>query len=212
METGEIDFRVYLITDRHQAKRGGLLEVLEEALESGIGAIQLREKDMTGRDLFQLASEARKLTARYGAKLFVNDRIDVALSVTADGVHLGEASIPVADAKRICGGMTVGRSTHSLQSAKRAEEEGADFLTFGPVFKTPSKEAFGPPAGVVKLAEVVRAVGIPVFALGGIKPDTIDRVMAEGKPFGVALISAIIAAPSPGKAAALVLEKTAVHG
>jgi thiamine-phosphate pyrophosphorylase len=207
MKSQRVDFRIYLITDRHQARGGDLLPTLNEALGSGIGAVQLREKDMGGRELLELALKIKILTERYGARLFINDRIDVALASGADGIHLGEASIPVESAKKICKGILVGCSTHSLEGAKRAEGGGADFITFGPVFETPSKAQYGPPLGIKKLLEVVSAVNIPVFAIGGIKADNLARVMTEGGPHGVALISGIIAAPSPGEAAKKYLEK-----
>jgi thiamine-phosphate pyrophosphorylase len=211
VEPKRIDFKLYLITDRSQAKGGDLLNTLEEALASGVRAVSLREKDLKGRELFELARKVRKLTVKYDAKLFINDRIDVALASGAAGVHLGEVSIPVGAARKVCKDMLIGCSTHSLEGAKRAVAAGADFITFGPIFETPSKVKFGPPQGVKKLLDVVSAVDIPVFAIGGIKADNLDSVMAEGRPFGVAIISGIIAAPSPGKAAKVYLEKANVR-
>ncbi len=207
MKSQRVDFRIYLITDRHQARGGDLLKTLIEALDAGIGAVQLREKDLGGRELLELAVKIKRLTERYRARLFINDRADVALASGADGIHLGEASIPVETAKKICKGMLVGCSTHSLEGAKRAEKGGADFITFGPVFETPSKAQYGPSLGIEKLHEVVSAVNIPVFAIGGIKAENLAGVMTEGGPYGVALISGIIAAPSPGEAAKKYLEK-----
>lgn len=207
MKSRDIDFRLYLVTDRHQVTGSGLLWTLNEALDAGVGAISLREKDMGGSELFELAVKVRSLTERYGASLFINDRVDVALASGADGVHLGEASIPPDAAKRISRGMLVGSSTHSLEGAQRAEGGGADFIAFGPVFDTPSKARYGPPLGIEKLKEVVSAVAIPVFAIGGIKDDNLFRVMSEGGSHGVALISGIMAAQSPRDAAKKYLAK-----
>lgn len=189
-----------------------LLYTLDEALRSGVGAVQLREKDLAGRELFDLARKTKKLTDTYNAKLFINDRVDVALAVRAAGIHLGENSLPVKDARKLCDEMIIGRSTHSLQGALNAEAEGADFVTFGPVFKTPSKVRYGPPVGLSSLAEVAREVTIPVFAIGGIKVGNVEEVMTEGAPFGIALISGVIEALSPSKASAQFLERTALYG
>ncbi len=198
---GKIDFRLYLVTDRKQVKRGSLIESLRLALEGGVKAVQLREKDLTGRKLLELAGEVRRLTRLFDAKLFINDRVDVALAVEADGVHLGEKSIPVEAVRSLSRRLLVGRSTHSLEGAKEAEKNGADFITFGPVFETPSKIGYGAPQGLGKLEEITRAVDIPVFAIGGITPDRAKKVVEAGA-YGVALISGILASDDPKRAAA----------
>jgi len=159
--------------------------------------VQLREKDLSPRELLELASVIRALTGRHGAKLLINDRADIALAAGADGVHLGEASIPVAAARRILGPeRLIGVSCHDTVGALAAEKSGADFITFGPVYPTPSKAAYGPPVGVNQLSEAVKLLQIPVFALGGIKRENAPEAMATGAS-GIALISAIIAAGSP---------------
>ncbi len=196
-----IDFFLYLITDRKQVRRSSLAEVIEAALKSGIKAVQLREKDLSGRDLYETAREIRNLTALYGAKLFINDRTDIALAVDADGVHLGGGSIPVCAARRILGGKKlIGVSCHNLTDALSAEENGADFITFGPVYYTPSKAPYGDPVGIASLKEAAGLLTIPVFALGGIKKENIPEVITSGA-HGIALISAIIAAEEPGREA-----------
>ncbi|CAG0987216.1 thiamine phosphate synthase [Geobacter sp.] len=193
----KVDFPLYLITDRHQTVGRDLLAVVEEALAGGVRAIQLREKDLFPRELLELARAMRELTDRYGAKLLINDRVDVALAVGADGVHLGEASIPADVAQRLLGTeRLVGVSCHGLKGALAAERLGADFITFGPVYPTPSKAAYGDPVGVEQLAEAVGLLRIPVFALGGISRGNTSEVMAAGAA-GVALISAIISAGNP---------------
>lgn len=193
----KVSFSLYLITDRHQTADRNILAVVEKALEGGVRAVQLREKDLPPRELLELARAMRALTSRYGAKLIINDRTDIALAAGADGVHLGEASIPAAVARRILGpDRLIGVSCHSREGALAAETSGADFITFGPVYSTPSKAAYGPPAGVEQLAETVKLIRIPVFALGGIKRENTSEAMAAGAA-GVALISAIIAAGSP---------------
>ncbi|RMG60780.1 MAG: thiamine phosphate synthase [Deltaproteobacteria bacterium] len=195
-----IDFTLYLVTDRTLVAEGEFLNVLRKALEGGVKAVQLREKDLPGREILFLAREVRKLTSSFGAKLFINDRVDVALAVGAEGVHLREDSMPVSAVRRSFPELLVGRSTHSLEGALEAEREGADFITFGPVFETPSKRKFGPPQGVEKLAAVAESVSIPVFAIGGVKPERVVEVRKAGAK-GIALISGIIAAPDPKEAA-----------
>jgi thiamine-phosphate pyrophosphorylase len=171
--------------------------VVADALRGGLRAVQLREKDLTAGQLFELAVELRQLTREYGAKLLINDRIDVALAVDADGVHLGKAGLPLPEARRILGsGRLIGYSAHSVDEAVRAQLGGADFVTLGPVYQTPSKALYGEPLGVGTLAEATRAVTLPVFALGGIKQPSVAEVLSAGA-HGVSLISAIMGAPNP---------------
>lgn len=193
-----IDFNLYLITDRHQVPAGRtLIETIEGALEGGVRAVQLREKDLTAAEILPLAVELRTLTRRYGALLLINDRIDVALAVEADGVHLGGHSLPATIARRILGpDRLIGISTHSPAEISAAAAEGADFVTFGPVFATPSKAAYGPPLGLESLREACRTPTLPIFALGGIKAEHLPLLAASGT-HGIAVISVIIAAPDP---------------
>ncbi len=190
----EIDFRLYLITDRSiLGAEVSLPEAVERALKGGVKAVQLREKDMGTRPLLEMAYAIRALTREYGAKLFVNGRVDVALAVGADGVHLGRADIPLSAARRAAGdSMLIGVSTHSIREARSAEEEGADFITLGPVYETPSKLRYGRPIGLRPLREIREDVAIPVFAIGGITRERVEEVVEAGAS-GVALISAILA-------------------
>jgi len=206
-----VDFRLYLITDRNNAGGRDLNFVVEEALKGGVNAVQLREKDLSGRDLYEAARDLRRLTARHGALLIVNDRIDVAQAVDADGVHLGAGSIPVPEARRILGaGRLIGVSCHDPASAVGAQEMDADFITFGPVFYTPSKAAYGEPVGEEKLAETTGLLRIPVFALGGIDRSNVSRVMAAGS-HGIALISAVMAADNPREETVSLLSSLQAH-
>src|SRR5918999_1491951 len=194
-------FDLYLVTDRTQTRGRDLLWVLEQALDGGVGAIQIREKDLAGKELFDLAEKARDLCARYQAALFINDRIDVALAVEADGVQLGKTSLPVEIARQLLGpSRTIGASTHSLEEVQEAERSSADFILFGPVHFPPSKAAFGPPQGVGALKKIVENTTLPVYAIGGIKPENIREVMSTGAR-GVSLISAVLAAAGPNSTA-----------
>ena len=200
MNNGEnpwIDFNFYLITDRRNTGGRELCAVVEEALRGGVRAVQLREKDLSSRELYELAYEMRKLTSRYGSRLFINDRVDIALAVDADGVHLGGESIPIYRARMVMGEKKlIGVSCHNQVNAITAQEKGADFITFGPVFPTPSKAVYGEPLGTAKLEEIASLLQIPVFALGGIKRDKVPEVVACGA-HGIALVSAVLTADNP---------------
>ena len=194
------DFNLYLITDRTQTKGRDLLWLLEQALDAGVKAIQLREKDLGGRDLFLLAEKVSNLCQSYRSALFLNERIDIALAVNAAGVQLGNASVPVALARQLLGAQKmIGLSTHSLGEALEAQQQGADFILFGPVYFTPSKATYGAPQGLNKLKEVVEKISLPVYAIGGIKPENISDLRRMGIS-GVALISAIMSSDAPKNA------------
>ncbi|OGQ58363.1 MAG: thiamine-phosphate diphosphorylase [Deltaproteobacteria bacterium RIFCSPLOWO2_02_FULL_53_8] len=181
---------VYLVTDRRLC--ADVLRTVKDALDGGVRAVQLREKDMDSRELFYLARRLRELTRVYGAALFVNDRIDVALAVQADGLHLGQRSMPITEARAVAGpDMVIGASTHGLTEALTAVGNGADFITLGPIFNTPAKLEFGEPLGLAKLKLVCSSVNAPVYAIGGIKREQISDVVSAGAA-GIAVISAII--------------------
>ncbi len=191
----DMDFRLYLITDRKlTADRCSLIAAVRLALKGGGKAVQLREKNLNTRELLKLAYKMRALTNKYKAKLFINDRFDIALAVGADGVHLTQNSIPVyAVRDTVKKKLMIGVSTHSLQEAKEAEKGGADFISLGPVYMTPSKLKYGGPVGLDILRKVSGRIAIPVFAIGGIKGDKINDVMETGA-YGVAMISEIFGA------------------
>ena len=193
MGVGKLDFKLYLITDRKLFSGSeAFFEAVESALQGGIKAVQLREKDLPARELLSMAYRMRKLTMHYHAKLFINDRADIALCAGADGVHLSQGSMPAFAVKRIgSDNLLIGVSTHSLEEAKLAEKEGADFITFGPLYQTPSKLKYGAPVGVEALKKVGEEIVVPVFGIGGIKRDAIKPVMDSGA-HGIAVISGIL--------------------
>lgn len=200
-----VDFTLYLITDRTQTAPP-LPEAVQSALRGGVRAVQLREKDLPVRELLSLARELRGITKTFQAKLFVNDRVDVALAADADGIHLGQMSMPVSAVRKIVGrDMMIGVSTHNLYEARDAEAGGADFITVGPIFATPKKMQYGSPTGVEIINVVKQRIKIPVFGLGGITRDTLAQVVQAGAN-GVALISAIFAADDIQKASRDVLD------
>ena len=198
-------FDLYLVTDRAQTGGRDPLAVLEQALAGGVKAVQLREKDLSGKALFELAEKTRRLCDRYQASLLINDRIDVALAVDAAGVQITGVSLPVDVARNLLGPRKLlGASTHSLEEARQAQNDGADFILFGPVYLTPSKAAFGAPKGLQTLKKILANVSLPVYAIGGIKAEHIAELRSLGVR-GVALISAIIGAADPKEAAASLL-------
>jgi thiamine-phosphate pyrophosphorylase len=181
-----------LVTDRRGTEGRDLAAVVEAALDAGLPAVQLRDKDLPGRPLLALAERLRAATARAGALLLVNDRIDVAIAAGADGVHLGGGSVPVDVARRLLGpGALIGVSTHAPGEAPGA----ADFAFFGPVWATPGKTDVGPR----RLAEAVRASPVPMLAIGGVTAARVPDARAAGAA-GVAVIRAILAAPDPAAA------------
>jgi thiamine-phosphate pyrophosphorylase len=191
------DFDVYLVTDRHGTRGRDLVWVVEQALAGGVRAVQLREKDLGGGELFSLAENMKRLCVRYRARLFINDRVDIALAIDADGVHLGSGSMPVDVARKLLGDdKMIGASTHSMAEALAAERAGADFVLFGPVYFTPSKADYGEPQGIEPLKEVVEKLSLPVYAIGGVNPENVEAVRKTGAR-GVALISAVIGAEEP---------------
>ncbi len=211
-----IDFKLYLITDRKLVTRhlpteqagsspayraGRLVTAVKKALKAGVKAIQLREKDLSTRELLRLAYKMRELTKKYNAKLFINDRLDIALAVEADGVHLTQNSIP-ADAVRkiVKKKLLIGVSTHSLKEAKEAERAGADFITLGPIYRTPSKLKYGSPLGIDTLRKISKKIKIPVFAIGGVKGSRI-KDLKKAEAYGVAMISEVFRADNIQKKA-----------
>jgi thiamine-phosphate pyrophosphorylase len=167
-----------------------ILNQISAAAAAGIDLIQIREKQLTARVLFELVSEARKLTLEANTRLLVNDRADIAAGAGADGVHLTTQSLCAGTIRRAFGEkLLIGTSTHSLAEARSARDQGADFAVFGPVFETESKLQFGSPKGLAELTRVVRAVAdFPVLALGGISRLNATDCLASGA-YGISGIS-----------------------
>ena len=190
-----IDFTLYLISDRTRCAPLTLTDALVQASRAGVRSIQIREKDLPSGDLLSLVCEIRDALEPHRPTLLVNDRADIARAAGVAGVHLPETGLPPDDARRCLEtGSLIGASTHSVDGAQAAEEHGADFITFGPVFFTPSKTPYGEPLGLDTLKCAARKVRIPVFAIGGITPDRARQCLDAGA-HGVAVISAILAAP-----------------
>lgn len=196
----KIDFSVYLVTDRNALKGKDLLASLEEAMAGGVGIVQLREKDMSSLEFYNMAIKVKELTDRHDVPLIINDRIDIALTVGAAGVHLGQKDIPMAEARKILGDeKIIGISARTIEEAKLAEVQGASYLGVGAMFPTNTKEDTVS-VSFELLKEIKRSVNIPVVGIGGINLENIEKLEGTGID-GVAVVSAILSANDVKKAA-----------
>ncbi|NGZ59747.1 MAG: thiamine phosphate synthase [Nitrospira sp. LK265] len=195
-----VNFRLLLITDRHLVQGQSLSTVLTEAIMAGVPAIQLRERDLPTGELLSLAQEIHALTAPRTVPLIVNDRVDLMLALNLDGVHLRSDSLPPLPVRQLIGPRRlIGISTHSVEDVRRANQGGADYVVFGPIFETSSKRSFGPPLGLNLLADVCRRSSIPVLAIGGITCERVRDVRRAGA-HGVAVIGALLTRDDIGEA------------
>lgn len=193
--------RLTVVTDPSCGEGREIVEVVRAALRGGATSIQLRGKDQPAREQVALARALSIETRAAGARLFVNDRLDVALAAGADGVHLGQDDLPVEAARRIVpAGFLIGISAETAELARAAERGGADYVGTGPVYVTGSKADAGDAVGCARIAEVAAAVRIPVVGIGGIDPSNAAAVAAAGAA-GVAVIGAVMRAADPERAA-----------
>jgi len=196
-----VDWSLYVIADQRAAAARSILDIVRAAIRGGATVVQLREKEAATREMIRLGQALRQITQAAGLPLIVNDRADVALAIGAQGVHVGEEDLPVPLARRLIGpDRILGASPGTVEGARQAERDGADYLGVGDVYGTPSKPDAGAPIGVEGLAEVVRAVSIPVVAIGGIRPTNAAAAIHAGAA-GVAVISSVVGAADPEAAA-----------
>lgn len=195
--------RLHVLTDVHIQDRFGHLELAQRAAAGGADVLQYRDKrPLTTRELLATASSIRETLAPTACGLIVDDRADVALTVAAAGVHLGRDDLPVAMARRILGpDQIIGGTANSLEEAKAVAATGVDYLGVGPIYGTLTKANPAPVMGLETLAAIVRAVDIPVIAIGSITVDRIGEVLATGA-HGVAVVSAVVLDPDPAAATA----------
>lgn len=201
---------LYAISDRRLAQAGeGILGQASRLVRAGVDWIQIREKDLPDRALLGVLAALRFESIRFETPLIVNGRPDLALAAGAAGVHLPASGLPTAEVRRLCPPpMRVLRSCHSAEEVRRAAGEGADAVTLGPVFDTPSKRQYGPPVGLGSLEEACRAVSIPVLAVGGVGIPQIPKVLAAGAA-GLAAIRLFCEAENPASTVAGIRRESA---
>ncbi|MGD8253849.1 MAG: thiamine phosphate synthase [Syntrophobacterales bacterium] len=197
---------VYPVTCEELSGGRSNLEVLEAVIEGGANIIQLREKEYSKKDLYHLALKFREMTAKAGILLIINDHLDIALGVEADGVHLGQDDLPLPVARQLAPELLIGASTHSLEQALQAEKDGADYLNIGPIFSTQTKEGVGRSLGPEAISEISPQIKVPFTVMGGINEKNIDQVLAEGAR-RVAMVTAITKAEDIAARVRLLKEK-----
>ncbi|MDO4719203.1 MAG: thiamine phosphate synthase [Peptostreptococcaceae bacterium] len=202
----DFDISLYLVTDSSYHTEESLLRTVEEACRGGATLVQLREKEKSGAEYLALARRVKELTDRFSIPLIIDDRVDVAMAAEAAGVHLGAADIPIREARRLMGeGKIIGATAKTVKAAKKAYEDGADYLGTGAIFPTTTKVATVI-TEISVLNEICRAVPIPVAAIGGLNEENIEA-LRESPIDGVAVVSAIMKAEEPREATRRLLEK-----
>jgi thiamine-phosphate pyrophosphorylase len=198
--------RLLVVTDRHQTNGRPLVPLLQQVFTSAVPIVQLRERDLSARELVRLAREVQVVTASHRSQLLINDRIDVALALEGVGVHLRSNSLPVSVARQLLGAQRlVGVSVHTVEEAIQVESQGADYVILGPIYATPSKQMFGPPLGIHTLERACRLVRIPIIGIGGVTAARAQQMRRAGA-FGVAVITAILGATDVDSATRELLE------
>ena len=201
MKPENIDYSLYLATDRGLSRGRTTQHIVEAALRGGVTCVQLREKTCSTREFIAQALSIREHLKKHNVPLIINDRVDIAQAVNADGVHLGQSDMPIEMAKAILkDSMVIGISAESIKDAVQAEKDGADYIGVSPVFATPTKTDIAPPLGLEGLREMRKSVKIPLVGIGGLNIKNAGEVIKNGAD-GVAVVSAIVAADDPEKAA-----------
>jgi thiamine-phosphate pyrophosphorylase len=190
---------LYLVTSQSLSAGRTTQDIVRAALAGGVKLIQLREKDMPLRQYVALAEDVRVLTAQAGALLIINDRVDVALAVGADGVHLGQDDFPVPAARRLGPDLIIGASSHTIEEALRVQSDGASYLNIGPIFPTGTKRWDGEFLGVEGLKRIARVTTIPFTVMGGIKKEHFPELVRAGART-IALVTAVTSATDPQQA------------
>ena len=202
MKPTAVDYSLYLVTDRGLARGRPMLQIVETAVRGGVSCVQMREKTCTTREFIEQALAIKKFLQSQHIPLIINDRVDVALAVKADGVHLGQTDMPLAMARKIVGdSMLIGISAECLDDALAAAKGGADYLGVSPIYDTPTKADTAPALGLAGLQKIRKAVNLPLVGIGGLNAQNAADVIRHGAD-GVAVVSAIVAADDPQAAAA----------
>jgi thiamine-phosphate pyrophosphorylase len=195
-----MDYSVYLVTDRQLSRNRTTREIVAAAIKGGVSCVQLREKNCSTREFIEEALAIRELLSIHGIPLIINDRVDVALAVNADGVHLGQTDMPHNMARQLVPkDMIIGISAESLSDTIAAQQDGADYIGVSPIYTTPTKRDTAPPLGLDGLQKIRAAVDTPLVGIGGLNADNAKEVIRNGAD-GVAVVSAIVAAENPSAA------------
>lgn len=196
-----IDYSLYLVTDRELAGERSIHDFVKAAIIGGVTCVQLREKNSTTLEFIEQALFIRELLKRNNIPLIINDRLDIAQAVHADGIHLGPTDMPLTMARSIVSdSMIIGVSAESLADAIQAERDGADYIAVSPIYETPTKAYAFPPLGLRGLREIRRAVKTPLVGIGGLNKSNAAEIIRNGAD-GIAVVSAIVAAENPEGAA-----------
>lgn len=204
-----LDLSLYLVTDRELSLGRETLNIVSAAIRGGVTCVQLREKNCSTREFIDEARAIKQLLEKQerSIPLIINDRVDVAMAIGADGVHLGQTDMGLTDARRLLGSaMIIGISAESVEDALRAERDGADYLGISPVFATPTKTDTAPPLGLEGVRAIRAAVSLPLVGIGGIHQENTADVLRAGTD-GVAVVSAIVSASCPRSAAASLIHQ-----
>lgn len=194
------DYTLYLVTDSTLCPREELPAVVEQAVSGGVTMVQLREKDCSSRVFYETALRVQEVTRRHGVPLLINDRLDIALAVDADGLHIGQSDLPAAVARRILGaGKLLGVSAGTVEEARQAVADGADYLGVGAIFPTDTKED-ADAVGIEGLKQIRAVVDVPIVGIGGLKENNLPLLKGAGMD-GIAVVSAIVGQQDPRGAA-----------
>ena len=199
MNKEDIDYSLYLVTDRRNKTTEEFLKIIEESIQGGVTVVQLREKDTPTKEFYQIAIKLKEITQKYKIPLIINDRIDIALAIECEGVHLGQDDMPAEIARKILGkDKLIGVSAHNIEEAKKAVLDGADYIGSGAVFPTSTKnDASDVP--IEKLKDITNSINIPTVAIGGIKSENIKQ-LENTNISGISVVSAIMESENPIKA------------
>lgn len=187
-----VDYTLYLVTNRELMSSKTIEESVKEAIKGGCTIVQLREKDISSKEFYDIAKSLRKITKKHKIPFIINDRVDIALAVNADGVHVGQSDLSLKNVRKLIGkNKIIGVSCGNLEEAKKAYKDGADYLGVGAVFPTNTKKD-AKDVGIDGLKEIINNIPLPIVAIGGINKDNIENLRGINLA-GVALVSAIIA-------------------
>ena len=196
-----VDWKLCLVADVEAAGGKSIISAIEQAIEGGVSLVQLRAKKLKNHEFFELGLKVRETTKKKSIPLIINDRVDIALSCNADGVHLGQEDLSVSHARKILGRKKlIGVSVNTKKEAEEAEERGADYLGVGPIYFTQTKKDIKAPLGAEGLREIRKRVRIPILAIGGINAGNAREIIEAGAA-GIAVVSAILSAENIIKAA-----------